>query len=149
MAAVLALINRLLYAARHAHAVCCAKKKQKKALEALACLLALLCSALLCSPALRTARVMDLQQRAMLCMRMASSWSPVLLMTKAERVGVDDLSTWSGSLIAMEAICLLTREEKGTRKGERQQQMRKARVRRRWREDTGPLRKERARGNEM
>lgn len=33
--------------------------------------------------------------------RIASSWSPVLLITKADRVGVDAWSTWSGSWWAM------------------------------------------------
>lgn len=48
-------------------------------------------------PALRTARVMALQEIEIAFMRMASSWSPVLLITNADRVGVDAWSTWSGS----------------------------------------------------
>ena len=40
---------------------------------------------------------MALQEIEIAFMRMASSWSPVLLITNADRVGVDAWSTWSGS----------------------------------------------------
>lgn len=60
-------------------------------------------------PAFRTARVMALHDSWMACMSSASSWSPVLLMTKDDMVGVLESVTLSGSdmLLCFALLCSL------------------------------------------